>query len=231
MSNVNKNTSWRTVRTCTFSRRAIVQQKTFPKVLTQDVVATPWHALRLVGSRGSSWIPRTAPFAREPRAFFLRLLPRPRTRANFLRFFRDARTSDRPRQPSVGCVETRLINEDGRHLSAPAAAVVFDRFVDPRVASRMANARGGGPGARGCVRRKEQDTGKGLESLCCRRTDSEQTNGSAIRTTSRTMKPGRQPPVASPTPTPTLSGGCCLSPPYRHCSLSPPHPPCYLADK
>lgn len=209
------------------ARATVPEDDSFPKVLTQDVVATPRRALRLVDPRGSSWISRTAagsPSARGPRAFFLRLLPRRRIRANFLRFLRDARTSDRPRQPSVGCVETRLINEDGRHLSAPAAAVVFGRFVDPRVASRMANARGGGPGARGCVRRKEQDTDKGLESLCCRRADSEQTNRSAIRTTSRTMKPGRQPPVASPTPTPTPSGGCCLSPPHHRYSLPPSTP-------
>lgn len=231
MRSVNKNTSWRTVRTRTLSvggRSRNSTRRPSPKILTQDVVATSRHAFLLVDPRGSSWIRRTAPgspLARGPRAFFLRLLPRRRSRANFPRFFRDARTSDRPWQPSVGCVETRLINEDGRHLSAPAAAVVFGRFVDPRVASRVANVRGGGPGVRGCVRRKEQDTGKGLKSLCCRRTDSEQTNRSA---TSRTMKPGCQPPVASPTPTPTLSGGCCLSPPRRHYSLPPP---CYFADK
>lgn len=97
--------------------------------------------------------------------FFLRLLPRRRTRANLTRLFRDTRTSGRPQQPSIGCVEEiRLINEDGRHLSAPAAAVVFGRFVDPcrRRGSREGGerARGGrGPGV--CVRRKESaDTGR-----------------------------------------------------------------------
>lgn len=130
-------------------------------------------------SRDDVATPRRAPLIVDPRGprdhtnrslFFLRLLPRRRTRANFTRLFRDTRISGRPQQPSIGCVEeTRLINEDGRHLSAPAAAVVLGRFVDPcrrRVEGGKRAGVGDDGSDRSCVRRKESaDTGRGDEEL------------------------------------------------------------------
>lgn len=82
---------------------------------------------------------------------------------------------------------------------------------------RAPRAEGGGPGVAVCfVRRKEQDTtGKGLKraGAAVARTASVLTGAQSERP--RTTKSARQPPVASPTPTPTDEWGVCLSPPRR----------------
>lgn len=200
--NVNKNTLWRTARAHFLSGRTRIR--------------CPRHGR--IARRPENR--KNDPLVVDPRGprdhtnrslFFLRLLPR--TRANITRLFRDTRTSGRPQQPSVGRVEeTRLINEDGRHLSAPAAAVVLGRFADPR----RRRVGGGERRAEGL----ESSAGGAVAWTPSKLTGARSEQGRRCR--------GANPPVASPTPTPMPSGGCCLLPRRRRrrsCSTRPHLPP------